>query len=66
MAWGRRSSDSGNNSKGDSFDAQYNHSQTQVNANGVKPLPEGKKQSGETATDGSGPVTKVTGGNGKR
>lgn len=54
------------NPRGDAFDAQHNHSANTANQNGVKPVPEGKKQSGESHTDGSGPVTKVTGGNGKR
>lgn len=50
------------NPKGDAFDAQHNHSANSAAKNGVKPLPEGRGKHGSTPTDGSGPVTKVTGG----
>lgn len=62
---GKHSKPSEPNPRGDQFDAQFNHSANQVAHNGVKPVPEKPDTSGKTPTDGSGPVTHVSGGNGK-
>lgn len=59
---GKHSKPSEPNPRGDSFDAQHNHSANTAARNGVKPIPETKSPSGKTPTNGSGPVTHVSGG----